>query len=165
MGLNRTDPDTRLPLPKTVDAKPYDWTYTSTYTGKPNDHPSTFQPADPEDPKHEIDMAELTKRDPIQFYAEIPLYEDELHDNGASQLTVRVVSSLGLTYIYPPLSKLQQRVMPSCFFVLSRFSLRVDHVLFRTYDTRLYHAFGSNLVILEAKGWEAPYDAVKAVSR
>ena len=91
MQLTRTDPDTKLPLPDTVDAKPYDWTYTTTYAGKASNHAAKFQPADPEDPSHIIDIAELTKRDPIQFYAEIPLYEDELHDNGASQLTVRVV--------------------------------------------------------------------------
>jgi type 2A phosphatase activator TIP41 len=89
--LTRTDPDTKLPLPKTVDAKPYDWTYTTTYAGKASDHPAKFQPADPEDPTHEIDIAELSRRDPIKFYAEIPLYEDELHDNGASLLSVRVV--------------------------------------------------------------------------
>lgn len=36
-------------------------------------------------------MAELMRQDPILFYAEIPLYEDELHDNGASHLLVRIV--------------------------------------------------------------------------
>lgn len=91
MRLTRTDPGTKLPLPKTVDAKPYDWTYTTTYAGKAAGHPANFQLADPEDPTHIVDIAELSKRDPIQFYAEIPLYEDELHDNGASHLTIRVV--------------------------------------------------------------------------
>ena len=36
-------------------------------------------------------MAELTRQDPILFYAEIPLFEDELHDNGSSDLLVRIV--------------------------------------------------------------------------
>lgn len=56
--------------------------------------------------------------------------------------------------------------MPTCFFILSRFTLRVDNVLFRTYDTRIYHSFGSSppLVIRETRGWEAPYDRVKRVS-
>lgn len=36
-------------------------------------------------------MAELTRQDPIMFYAEIPLFEDELHDNGSSILLVRIV--------------------------------------------------------------------------
>ena len=55
--------------------------------------------------------------------------------------------------------------MPSCLFVLSRFTLRVDNVLFRTHDTRIYHSFSSEppLVIRETCGWEAPYDIVKRV--
>ena len=36
-------------------------------------------------------MGELTRQDPILFYAEIPLFEDELHDNGSSDLLVRIV--------------------------------------------------------------------------
>lgn len=58
-----------------------------------------------------------------------------------------------------------QRVMPTCIFVLSRFTLRVDNVLFRTYDTRLYHSLSSSppLVVRETSGWEAPYDWVKRV--
>jgi type 2A phosphatase activator TIP41 len=36
-------------------------------------------------------MTELTRQDPILFYAEIPLFEDELHDNGSSDLLVRIV--------------------------------------------------------------------------
>lgn len=36
-------------------------------------------------------MEELTRPDPILFYAEVPLYEDELHDNGSSHLLVRIV--------------------------------------------------------------------------
>jgi len=53
--------------------------------------------------------------------------------------------------------------MPTCIFILSRFTLRVDNVLFRTYDTRMYHYFNSMppLVIRQIGGWEAPYDRVK----
>ena len=54
----------------------------------------SWQSADPEDQSHTIPLAELTRQDPILFYAEIPLYEDELHDNGASHLLVRIVSLL-----------------------------------------------------------------------
>ena len=49
-------------------------------------------------------------------------------------------------------------------FVLSRFFLRVDGVLFRVFDTRLYHEFGSNEVIRERKGRQAAYAHVKSVS-
>lgn len=90
-------------------------------------------------------MAELTRPDPILFYAEIPLFEDELHDNGSSALIVRI------------------RVMPSCIFILARFTLRVDNVLFRTHDTRIYHSFASRppRTVREVSGWEAPYEYVK----
>lgn len=56
--------------------------------------------------------------------------------------------------------------MPTCLFLLARFTLRVDGVLFRTHDTRVYHSFASAppLVVRETSGWEAPYDRVKGVS-
>jgi len=144
---SRTDPDSALPMPKTVPTKPYDWTYTSAYSGhtsSPPDSASTA-PADPSDSTHAIPLAELTRPDPILFYAEIPLFEDELHDNGSSHFLVRI------------------RVMPQCIFILSRFVLRVDNVLFRVLDTRIYHSYVSSppRFIKECSGWEAPYDKVK----
>lgn len=97
----RTDPSSSLPLPKTVATKPYDWTYTTTYSGhqETTSEYSTsaassqisWRPADPEEPSNAIPMAELSRPDPILFYAEIPLFEDELHDNGSSSLLVRIV--------------------------------------------------------------------------
>lgn len=39
-----------------------------------------------------IDKGMLMARDPILFYAEVPLYVSELDDNGVSQLTVKVNS-------------------------------------------------------------------------
>ncbi|TFK25952.1 type 2A phosphatase activator TIP41 [Coprinopsis marcescibilis] len=144
---SRTDSGTDFVVPKTV-AKPYDWTYTTTYPG----HESMVEgrndkwiSADPEDSSQAIPMAELTRPDPILFYAEIPLFEDELHDNGSSSLLVRI------------------RVMPTCIFILSRFTLRVDNVLFRVYDTRFYLSFASSpqLIIRETGGWEAPYERVQ----
>ncbi|KAL5527721.1 hypothetical protein ACEPAG_6522 [Sanghuangporus baumii] len=145
---SRIEPGSTLPMPKTVPTKPYDWTYTTSYTGHESeraDGQSTFVPAETDNPAHTIPIAELTRPDPILFYAEIPLFEDELHDNGSSHLLVRI------------------RVMPGCIFILLRFTLRVDNVLFRTFDTRLYHSFTSSppLVIRESSGWEAPYEAVK----
>lgn len=110
--LHRTDPSSTVPMPMTVLAKPYDWTYTTTYLGhearfdastdisdvtrpEPLDEPAmSWKPADPEDPSNAIPLAELSRPDPILFYAEIPLFEDELHDNGASSLLVRIVSSV-----------------------------------------------------------------------
>ncbi|KAI5119604.1 hypothetical protein M0805_005774 [Coniferiporia weirii] len=143
---SRTEPGSALPMPKTVPTKPYDWTYTTVYAGHAApDDALEFVPADADNPAHTIPLPELTRPDPILFYAEVPLFEDELHDNGSSHLLVRI------------------RVMPGCIFILSRFTLRVDNVLFRTYDTRIYHSFTSSppLVVKESSGWEAPYDDVK----
>ena len=55
--------------------------------------------------------------------------------------------------------------MPHSFFILLRLFLRVDGVLFRVHDVRIYHAFGSGEIIREVAGMEAEYEAVKAVGR
>lgn len=68
---------------------------------------------------------------PILFSSEVILFEDELDDNGTASYKVRV------------------RVMPSFFFVLARFFLRVDDVYIRIYDTRYFHRFGSPLIVRE----------------
>ncbi|KAH8984243.1 type 2A phosphatase activator TIP41 [Lactarius akahatsu] len=145
---SRTGADSQIPLPQMVATKPYDWTYTTTYAGSLDDAGSRnaqWTPAEPSNAHHSIPIAELSRPDPILFYAEIPLFDDELHDNGASHLLVRV------------------RVMPTCIFILSRFTLRVDNVLFRAHDTRVYHSFASAppLVVRETRGWEAPHERVK----
>ncbi|KAG9128273.1 hypothetical protein FRC07_001914 [Ceratobasidium sp. 392] len=148
---SRTGPAADSPMPETVEVKPYDWTYTPVYPGHTSIPEASmndgFQPADPENSCHEIPIAELQRPDPILFYAEIPLYEDELHDNGSSILTIRI------------------RVMPGSLFVLSRFTLRVDDVLFRNFDTRIFHSFsGSPLVVRDVRGWEAPYKTLRQAS-
>ncbi|KZV62375.1 type 2A phosphatase activator TIP41 [Peniophora sp. CONT] len=143
---SRTIPDSTIPLPKTEPTKPYDWTYTTTYAGHPDaEEPATeWREEDPAISNYGIPIAELTRPDPILFYAEIPLYEDELHDNGASSYLVRI------------------RVMPTCIFILARATLRVDNVLFRVHDTRIYHSFSSAppAIVRETSGWEAPYNLV-----
>ena len=60
-----------------------------------------------------------------------------------------------------------KRVMPTCIFILARFTLRVDNVLFRLHDTRIFHSFSSSspIVVRQLSGWEAPYDRVKRVRR
>lgn len=118
-GLDRTDPSSDYPMPETVPTKSYDWTYTTVYPGHQIPEPPSpsgsvlstdedyespspqvapdivdWGAANPENPAHTIPMAELTRPDPILFYAEIPLFEDELHDNGSSALLVRIVGPL-----------------------------------------------------------------------
>lgn len=81
--------------------KPYDWTYTTTHPGttsisgtppRPVPQPPVFVPAPSDHPG--IPLHLLARQDiPILFYDEIPLFEDELGDNGIAELVVRVVSS------------------------------------------------------------------------
>lgn len=100
-----------------------------------------------EDCKEQLDMAALTLREPILFYDEVVLYEDELADSGVSLLTVKV------------------RVMPSSWFLLLRFWLRVDGVLMRLRDTRMHCVFdeSANPVILRERCWrEGTFEALSA---
>ncbi|KAK4749942.1 hypothetical protein SAY87_027391 [Trapa incisa] len=142
----------------------YDYTFTSPYSGSG----AVEIQAEPEiervpkvkddlhwvDCEEQIDLVALAVKEPILFYDEVILYEDELADNGVSLLTVKV------------------RVMPSCWFLLLRFWLRVDGVLMRLRDTRMHCIFQDNeksfilrqicwregrLEALSSKGY--PYDA------
>jgi type 2A phosphatase activator TIP41 len=108
----RTKPDEQVILD-------YDYTFTTPYAGSQfvNNEEGAVEWVECEEP---IDMAALQARDPILFYDEVVLYEDELADNGISLLTAKV------------------RVMPSCWFLLLRFWMRVDGALMRLRDTRMF---------------------------
>lgn len=51
--------------------------------------------------------------------------------------------------------------MPTGFFILLRFFLRVDNVLVRINDTRLYHEFGTSHIIREFTGRESKIEDLK----
>lgn len=98
--------------------KPYDWTYTTDYKGTLLGNDLKFNVVTTTE---RIDTEKLKTREQITFFEEVLLFEDELHDHGVSGLSVKI------------------RVMPSSFFLLLRFFLRVDGVLIRMNDTRLYY--------------------------
>jgi type 2A phosphatase activator TIP41 len=54
--------------------------------------------------------------------------------------------------------------MPTFFFVLMRYFLRVDGVIFRLYETRLFHEFDQKNVIREVTRKEATYETIATVS-
>jgi hypothetical protein len=54
--------------------------------------------------------------------------------------------------------------MPSCWFVLLRYWLRVDGVTIRLRDTRCFHAFGTSVVIREHSYKEAPCPKPEPIS-
>ncbi|VDN01225.1 unnamed protein product [Thelazia callipaeda] len=99
--------------------RPFDWTYTSKYKGTVDGY--TVLPTN-----ETISMETLKRRDPINFYSQVTLYEDELADHGCSEMSVRL------------------RAMPTCLFLLCRFYLRIDDVLVRICDTRLYKELNSD---------------------
>ncbi|XP_057495168.1 TIP41-like protein [Actinidia eriantha] len=136
----------------------YDYTFTTPYCGSETREISEQLGSDVtsdegncclywEDCNEQIDVAALASKEPILFYEEVILYEDELADNGVSLLTVKV------------------RVMPTSWFLLLRFWLRVDGVLMRLRDTRMYCVFATSTppIILREICWrEATFQDLSA---
>uniref|UniRef100_A0A3P9I1B8 TIP41-like protein n=1 Tax=Oryzias latipes TaxID=8090 RepID=A0A3P9I1B8_ORYLA len=108
--------------------KPYDWTYTTDYRGTLLGEELQMKVTETSE---RIDMEKLKARENIMFFDEVLLFEDELHDHGVSKISVKI------------------RVMPTSFFLLMRFFLRVDGVLIRINDTRLYHEAGKDYLLRE----------------
>ncbi|XP_054567478.1 TIP41-like protein isoform X3 [Eptesicus fuscus] len=108
--------------------KPYDWTFTTDYKGTLLGEALKLKVVPTTD---HIDTEKLKAREQIKFFEEVLLFEDELHDHGVSSLSVKI------------------RVMPSSFFLLLRFFLRIDGVLIRMNDTRLYHEADKTYMLRE----------------
>lgn len=122
-----------LATPELESVKPYDWTYSTNYKG-------TLSKIDFTATDTQIPLQKLLQPDPILFFDESILFEDELGDNGISMLSTKI------------------RVMHSCMLLLCRLFLRVDDVAFRIRDTRIYVDFETNDVLREYKTQEALYD-------
>lgn len=75
----------------------------------------------------EIPFDLLGEDNPILHYGEVVLFEDELGDKGFSRVNVRF------------------RVMADCFFILLRSYTRVDHVMVRILDTRIFCRLSDDL--------------------
>ncbi|XP_038128034.1 TIP41-like protein isoform X1 [Cyprinodon tularosa] len=108
--------------------RPFDWTFTTDYRGTLLGEDVQMKAASTEE---RIDIEKLKAREHIMFYEEVLLFEDELHDHGVSTISVKI------------------RVMPSSFFLLQRFFLRVDGVMIRINDTRLYYEDGRDYMLRE----------------
>eukprot|EP01104_Vermistella_antarctica_P014776 TRINITY_DN4706_c0_g1_i2.p1 TRINITY_DN4706_c0_g1~~TRINITY_DN4706_c0_g1_i2.p1 ORF type:complete len:257 (-),score=66.51 TRINITY_DN4706_c0_g1_i2:51-821(-) len=138
---------------KDMVAKDYDWTFTTPYKGHLEVNGARVDEEKEGEKEGQegtgsmvgqatrsdtltIDMERLKRPDPILFYEDIILFHDELADNGDAVLSVKC------------------RAMPTCLFVLLRFWMRLDDVLFRVIDTRLYHEFGKDYVVREQKVME-----------
>ncbi|PLB47021.1 putative TOR signaling pathway protein TipA [Aspergillus steynii IBT 23096] len=120
--------------------KPFDWSYSTDYLGTIHTKSLPFEATEKPIP------VELLKRpDPILFFDEVILYEDELADNGITTLSCKI------------------RVMPKRLLLLSRFFMRLDNVLVRLRDTRVYVDFESMEVIREYQSKECDYATVRRV--
>lgn len=108
--------------------KPFDWTYTTEYKGTLLGEDVKLKLSETAE---RIDIEKLKVKEKILFYEDIILFEDELADNGTAQCSVKI------------------RVMPESFFVLLRYFLRVDGLLVRIIDTRLYHEHDKKYLLRE----------------
>ncbi|KAM3081148.1 Tap42 interacting protein [Clarireedia jacksonii] len=118
--------------------KPFDWSYTTDYKGTiTNGKLFSTENAEP------IPIALLKRPDPILFFEEVVLYESELDDNGISVFSCKV------------------RVMPDRMLLLCRLFMRLDNVLVRIRDTRIYVDFNTNNVIRDYTEREDTFDNVK----
>jgi len=52
--------------------------------------------------------------------------------------------------------------MGNCFFGLLRNYLRVDNVICRIIDTRIFHCFGENYILRDFQVKESTYDQIKS---
>ncbi|KAE8447924.1 hypothetical protein EG329_009996 [Mollisiaceae sp. DMI_Dod_QoI] len=106
--------------------KPFDWSYTTDYKGTITSGKDFELQTEKTDP---IPLELLKRPDPILFFEEVVLYESELDDNGISILSCKV------------------RVMPDRMLLLCRLFMRLDGVLVRVRDTRIYVDFNARQVI------------------
>ena len=124
--------------------KPFDWSYSTDYKGTVH---SKAQPPLDFQPETEPIPLELLKRpDPILHFEEVILYESEMDDNGISMYSIKL------------------RVMPDRMLLLARNFMRLDNVLIRIRDTRVYVDFESNKITREYTATEQKFDVVKEVS-
>lgn len=53
--------------------------------------------------------------------------------------------------------------MPGTFYILLRYFLRIDNVLLRVNDTRIYNEFGKDYLLLEYTSREAKVADIKVI--
>lgn len=122
--------------------KPFDWSYTTDYKGTITNGRQFEAQMENVEP---IPIDLLKRPDPILFFEEVVLYESELDDNGISVLSCKL------------------RVMPDRMLLLTRLFMRLDGVLVRVRDTRIYVDFNARKVIRDYTEMEDKFEKVKTV--
>ncbi|CAD0086548.1 unnamed protein product [Aureobasidium mustum] len=124
--------------------KPFDWSYSTDFKGRTHspDSAVVWQPTDQSKDPIRTDL--LSRPDPILFYDDVIFYEDELADNGIAIFSCKI------------------RVMADRLLLLCRFFLRLDGVIVRVRDTRIYIELASKTVIRQYTAKEESYDVVQS---
>ena len=134
---------------KTDDTKnEEDWSFSSPYMGhitSINNSPmSKYYPEIKETKVFKKEKTNIkypeTKVENVLNYNQIHFFEDELGDIGFSE------------------GKIGFGVMNECFLGLMRCYLRVDNMIVRNIDTKIYHKFGDNYIIRNFLVKEKTYD-------
>jgi type 2A phosphatase activator TIP41 len=124
---------------------PFDWTFTTPYKGTLINTDGIC--LNESKSNERIDLDRLKVPELIMFFDEVCLFDDELSDHGTANLNVKL------------------RVMPTSFYILQRFFLRVDDVVIRLYETRIYHDTQKNYLIREYSERESLVKDIKCNSK
>ncbi|RDA84528.1 hypothetical protein CP532_1495 [Ophiocordyceps camponoti-leonardi (nom. inval.)] len=122
--------------------RPYDWSYSTNYRGTVagrGEAVVSFRPT-----TQQIPIELLKRRDPMLFFDEVLLYESELDDNGISVYSAKL------------------RVHEKRMLLLCRLFMRLDNVIVRLRDTRVYVDFETDEVIREYTAKESSFESVKS---
>ena len=128
-----------------------DWSFSSPYMGHITSIDKTvmskYYPEIKETKKFIIEKSNIkfpeTKIENVLNYNQIHFFEDELGDIGFSE------------------GKIGFGVMNECFIGLMRCYLRVDNMVIRNIDTKIYHKFGDKFIIRNFFIKEKTYDELK----
>ncbi|CAB0034920.1 unnamed protein product [Trichogramma brassicae] len=121
----------------TKKIKPFDWTFTTDYMG-------TYTGFEIIETEERIIWKKIKKKEKILFYVDLTLFEDELHDNGIASLSVKMSDAW-------------------VFFYFATYFLRIDNVMIRLNDTRLYHEMGKPYMIREYTSREAKFEDIEVI--
>ena len=137
---------------KTDDTKnEMDWSFSSPYMGHitsiNNCIMNKYYPKINETKKFRTEKSNITfpeiKVENVLNYNQVQFFEDELGDIGLSE------------------GKIGFGVMDQCFLGLMRCYLRVDNMLVRNIDTKIYHKFGEKYIVRNFSVKEKTYDELK----
>ncbi|KAH9824481.1 TIP41-like protein [Teratosphaeria destructans] len=123
--------------------KPFDWSYSTDYKGTTHEGLAKGDWVESSQEKDPVRTDLLSRQDPILFFDSVDLYEDELADNGIALFSIKV------------------RVMPERLLLLARFFLRLDGVVVRIRDTRVYIEHATHKVIRHYTAKEEKYEVVQ----